>query len=207
VKTPAKRDTIQAAAQQLFLRSGLRRTSMDAIAAEANVSKQTIYRYFQSKEQLFVEVLNHLVAEGLQAEVRHLSPQAPLGRRDLEATLLRIAQVAIDAVLDSTYLALVRVLIAEGADFPELAGRFRASAIDRVGGQLRSLLRSPYLAEVIELPEGDAALRLFVAPLLSYELEGLLGDPANARSRAAAELPILVKLFVAAITKPITSEG
>ncbi len=48
------------AAIQLFLNQGYAATSMDRIAAHAGVTKQTVYRYFPSKEELFGAVLTQV---------------------------------------------------------------------------------------------------------------------------------------------------
>lgn len=50
------REQIMAGAQQAFATSGYRATSVPAIAAEAGVSVGLIYRYFASKEELFLSV-------------------------------------------------------------------------------------------------------------------------------------------------------
>lgn len=64
-----RRQRIMAEAAIHFLRDGFERTSIDRIAAGARVSKQTIYEYFRSKEDLFDQVvraeLRELPAEGL----------------------------------------------------------------------------------------------------------------------------------------------
>ena len=52
-KDPAKREAILAAAQVLFLGNGYEGSSMEAIAAEAGVSKLTLYSHFKDKEALF----------------------------------------------------------------------------------------------------------------------------------------------------------
>src|SRR5690348_1885857 len=52
-----KHDAIAAAALVLFARDGYERTSVDAIAAEAGVSKRTVYSHYGDKESLFVLVL------------------------------------------------------------------------------------------------------------------------------------------------------
>ena len=52
-KDPAKRKAILEAAETLFLRNGYDGSSMDAIAAEAGVSKLTVYSHFTDKETLF----------------------------------------------------------------------------------------------------------------------------------------------------------
>jgi AcrR family transcriptional regulator len=50
------RDRIMAGAQQAFATSGYRGTSVPAIARQAGVSVGLIYRYFSSKEELFLSV-------------------------------------------------------------------------------------------------------------------------------------------------------
>ena len=51
------RDRIFEAAKKLFYKSGIRGVSVDAIAAEANTTKVTLYRVFESKDELIVKVL------------------------------------------------------------------------------------------------------------------------------------------------------
>ena len=52
-------------AQRLFVESGFAGTSMDAIAAAAQVSKPTLYRYYQNKEALFADVLGDLTVRSV----------------------------------------------------------------------------------------------------------------------------------------------
>src|SRR5215472_9903200 len=57
-------ERLRAAAHRLFLRQGYQATSIDAILVEAGISsKETLYRYYSSKEALFVDVLSHLTME------------------------------------------------------------------------------------------------------------------------------------------------
>lgn len=57
VKTQAKRESIVAAAAQVFREAGFEGASMAEIATRAGGSKATLYGYFTSKEELFVEVM------------------------------------------------------------------------------------------------------------------------------------------------------
>ena len=51
------RETILRTARKLFGRDGLKKTTMDSIAATAHIGKGTIYHYYDSKEQLFCDIL------------------------------------------------------------------------------------------------------------------------------------------------------
>ncbi len=44
-------------AEELFCKLGYKAVSMDEIAAAAGISKMTIYKYFSSKEDLFIKVV------------------------------------------------------------------------------------------------------------------------------------------------------
>jgi len=55
--SPGKRAVILEAAKKVFLEVGFGAASMDAIANEAKVSKQTVYNHFGSKEELFAAMV------------------------------------------------------------------------------------------------------------------------------------------------------
>jgi AcrR family transcriptional regulator len=52
----ARQEAILKVAQKIFLSKGLEQTTIDDIAAKAELSKGTIYLYFQSKEDLYISV-------------------------------------------------------------------------------------------------------------------------------------------------------
>src|SRR5580704_9434914 len=62
-RSDRKRRVILEAATARFLRSGYAGTSMDEIAADAAVSKQTVYKHFDDKERLFREIVAVTVDE------------------------------------------------------------------------------------------------------------------------------------------------
>ncbi len=57
VKTEAKRESILAAASEVFLEAGFEGASMAEIATRVGGSKATLYSYFSSKEELFVAAM------------------------------------------------------------------------------------------------------------------------------------------------------
>jgi AcrR family transcriptional regulator len=56
VEPEEQRATILAAAAACFSRKGYHRTTMDEIVAESGLSKGTLYWYFESKQDLFLEM-------------------------------------------------------------------------------------------------------------------------------------------------------
>ncbi|MEO8746352.1 MAG: TetR/AcrR family transcriptional regulator [Rhodanobacter sp.] len=68
-KDMEKRAAILVAAKALFIRNAFAGTSMDAIAAEAGVSKLTVYSHFGDKDNLFREVIRSRIQDLLPAEI------------------------------------------------------------------------------------------------------------------------------------------
>ncbi len=73
-----RRQSILQAAREVFLEKGFSRATMDDVAERAEVSKGTLYLYFESKETL----LAHLLLEGLDSLYSYLeeafAPDRPL---------------------------------------------------------------------------------------------------------------------------------
>ena len=77
-----KSELILQMARKLFARYGLKKTSMDDIAAEAKIGKATIYYYFKSKQEIFKTVVDHewtiLINAIREAISKEISPQRKL---------------------------------------------------------------------------------------------------------------------------------
>ena len=78
-KDMEKRAAILAAAKALFIRNAFAGTSMDAIAADAGVSKLTVYSHFGDKDNLFREVIRARIQDLLPEETYNYDPQADIG--------------------------------------------------------------------------------------------------------------------------------
>lgn len=110
----AKRDGIVDAAQRLFLRQGYSGTSMDAIAAEAGVAKQTVYNHFGTKEDLFIAIIRSRCVHMTQLLGDGAEDGAP------GEVLRRFAYRYFDMLLSDEAIALNRTLMAEIPRMPEL---------------------------------------------------------------------------------------
>jgi len=68
-------DRILAAADRLFYRQGIRAVGVDAVAAEAEVSKRTLYNYYATKDDL--------IAAYLVARFKHIAPSDAPAREQI----------------------------------------------------------------------------------------------------------------------------
>ncbi len=68
-KSEAKRAAILAAAAAQFLEKGFGGSSMDSIATEASVSKQTVYAHFGGKAQLFGAIIRQCKLQGRASSI------------------------------------------------------------------------------------------------------------------------------------------
>ena len=91
-----RRDGILNAAGETFIRYGFRKTSMDDVARAAGLSRQSLYAYFPTKEALFGDMVEHLVAATREA------CRAALAREnvELEARLVDSFDAMYGSALD-----------------------------------------------------------------------------------------------------------
>src|SRR5579864_7033866 len=122
----ASSSAIRDASATLFLEKGYQGTSMDDIAAAAQVSKQTIYTHFANKEELFADlVLGN--ADRVEGFIAGLSVGP-----DVEQGLARIARDYVRFVSRPDVLRLRRLVIAEAGRFPALARAYYERVPQRV---------------------------------------------------------------------------
>ena len=114
--TDRKREAIVQAAIAEFRANGFEVTSMDKIAALAEVSKRTVYNHFPSKEELFSEILQQLWISSADRLDMTYHPERPL-RDQLQELLVAKMQM----LADSNFLDLARVAIAATIHSPERA--------------------------------------------------------------------------------------
>jgi AcrR family transcriptional regulator len=145
-----KRDRILDAAQSLFVRYGVKRTSIDDVAREAGIAKGTVYLSFKSKAELFAAIADRLCANTL-ADVQRIA---------LETTPLTTRLVAI---LDR-YIGATHRLVAQSPHIAELTASkdaLSAAAFDALDRRIRSLLSA--LLDEAGITRNEAADMLLAA--------------------------------------------
>ncbi|AUG39390.1 TetR family transcriptional regulator [Pseudomonas chlororaphis] len=136
-KDLAKRQAILEAAKTLFLSNGYASTSMDAVAAEAGVSKLTVYSHFNDKETLFSSAVMAKCEEQLPTLIFELPAGMPI-----ESVLLNIARGFHLLINSEESLNLHRLMLALGSQDPKLSQIFfEAGPLRMLQGMERLLAR------------------------------------------------------------------
>ena len=103
-----KRAQILEAAVSLFQERGFHATSMDDISALAQVSKRTLYKYFESKETLFEAILVEINGRISELLAVTYDPARPI-----EEQLRDLAWAEANLMMSPDFIATCRMLIAE----------------------------------------------------------------------------------------------
>ena len=114
--TDRKREAIVLAAIAEFRDTGFEVTSMDRIAARAEVSKRTVYNHFPSKEELFAEILQRL-----WCRIGELPDSLYRPGMTLRDQLRGMLQAKMKTLSDPNCLDLARVALGATIHSPERA--------------------------------------------------------------------------------------
>lgn len=135
-KDLAKRAAILEAAERMFLQQGYEGVSMDQIAAEAGVSKLTVYSHFGDKDTLFTEAAARYCEQQMPDSVFEPSPDTPLRER-----LLTVAEAFFAMVSSPEAVAGHRLLCTPQMVEKRLPQRFWKGGPERVQGAFAAMLR------------------------------------------------------------------
>ena len=135
-KDLAKRASILEAAGRMFLQQGYERVSMDQIAAEAGVSKLTVYSHFGDKDTLFSEAAARYCEQQMPDAVFEPSPGTPVRDR-----LLALADAFLTMVCSPEAIAGHRLLCTPQMVDKRLPQRFWKGGPERVQTAFAAMLR------------------------------------------------------------------
>ncbi len=137
-KTAQTRRAVAGAALELFTERGYRGTRISDVASRAGVAKGTVYLHFADKQALFAGVISDV----LDARVTALRAAQPDDGESLRDFLSRVVTPLLTAVEGSPWLGLIRLVMTEGRESPEVATIYRRRVLDPVAEQIRTWGRS-----------------------------------------------------------------
>jgi AcrR family transcriptional regulator len=158
VRTPSKEahEKVLNAALRLISERGVERTSMDAIASEAGVSKATVYKHWQNKDALLIEVIGNLSEK---------FPDFDSGdvKADLRSLLRHLAKARKREELGRIWPRVIGYAVAN----PEFAKALQEFSFEPRRKQISRLLkRGAKSGELRSGIDSDEAMDLLIGPIM-----------------------------------------
>ncbi len=174
----AKRLSILEAATDVFFREGFAGANIDMIAAEAGVSRQTIYNHHGDKENLFVAVVR-MLTEQLNSGFFDTLSTFPDHPADLEKELIDFAfNLNLNCICNSSGKYFRKLIETEGQRYPELFAAWRTDGPGKVWAVLAAHLARLAHAGYLDIDDPDVAARQFLALInADLRISMALGDP------------------------------
>jgi AcrR family transcriptional regulator len=158
----ARPQELRAAALSLFVEKGFAATRLDEVAARAGVSKGTLYLYFDSKEALFLSVIQEGILPALDQgrEVLALNAENPV-------VALRTYLYGWWTMIGDTDLAGVpKLMMSEARNFPEIAQYYLDEVIQPARLLLQEILERGVELGVFRPVDPATVTHILMSPLL-----------------------------------------
>ena len=121
LKPKAKEQEVLDVATEYFLQHGYRGASINAMARSSGISKESIYRYFSSKQQLFEAVIGRELIE-YRRSLHRLD--ATLRSMELRSALIVVAETILAIITTDRTQALRRLIFDEATRSPEVGQHY-----------------------------------------------------------------------------------
>src|SRR6478736_8022357 len=131
-----RRQAIIAAAMDEFIARGFAATRLDDIAKRAGVAKGTIYLHFKDKEALFEE----LIRTAIVPLVGRLVAPPPVAGASVRDMVEGFARTFIHEVTTTRRGDIVRLIVAEGPRFPDIADFYYREVVSKGLAGMRAVI-------------------------------------------------------------------
>jgi AcrR family transcriptional regulator len=193
-----RRSAILAVALDVFYENGFNAARMDDIATRAELSKGTLYLYFDTKDALFKALIDSLAIPNL-GEIEKIAAAAPSVIDALDG----LAMYAPNMIRHSNMPRLMKVLIGDSQNFPAIIVDYRVRILDRLIGALTLLLKNGKLRGEIETDDPALLARLLIAPIA---FSGIWQAVFGGASEATVDLERLFQMHIKIMIKALTPQ-
>lgn len=166
---------ITAAALAVFADRGFAAARLDDIAARAGLSKAALYRYFETKTDLFRAVVTERAAPNLDA-MAELAARPGLPFAELAPAVLARLAVVLGA---PEVRKVAKMVIGESGNFPELAEVWHEAVVSRAVGLLMGLIARGQASGEVRPGEPRLLAMSWVGPMLMGALWREVIEPAG----------------------------
>lgn len=160
-RTADRRQAIIEAAFDTFIEQGFAATRLDDVAKRAGVAKGTIYLHFKDKQALFEELVRSAI---VPLASRLTAPPPATG--SIRAVLENFADNFVREVTTTRRGAIVRLVIAEGPRFPDIADFYYREVVSRGLAGMRALIDLGIARGEIRQPGLRDCPQIVIAPAM-----------------------------------------
>ena len=176
------RAVILEAARGEFASSGYAATNMESVARRAGVSTKTLYRLIPNKASLF----EAMITDRMNRFASAVRLKACDGT-DIEAALREALLACGELILDREVIALLRMMLSENEQFPEIAETFYQKAIRRTESTLANWLKAQAERGLIEIDNPTEAAGMLLGMLAFQPQRAVMFGHAPAPGRKELE--------------------
>ncbi|WP_374335351.1 TetR/AcrR family transcriptional regulator [Leeia sp.] len=181
----ARPGEIMDAALAVFIEKGYAGTKMEDIARQAGVTKGTPYLYFQNKEELFREIIKSAIQPRLDEVQSYIDASAD---HSLQQQLQNIADHWRQTVLETPRSGILKLMMAEAGNFPDVAAYYDTHVIQRFHQQLIHLLETGMARDEIRRLDPVYAAHIIIAPMLYSVMHKHCFAQQNQQTRLDSQL-------------------
>ena len=158
-----KRDFILCSAARVFYRDGFQGASIDLIASEAGVSRQTIYNHYRDKEALLAAVIEDSL-DRMNASLFAVLSTFPQTGEDMEKNLVAFAiRMSRNCVYDPSGTFLRKLMQSNDGDLPFAGNICSSKGPAQTVPAIAACLSRLALAGHLNIKDPDIAARHFLA--------------------------------------------
>lgn len=164
-------DLVQAAGR-VFLEHGYDGASMELVAAQAGVTRKTIYNHFSGKDALFAAV-----AISLCQQVVTAFDDVGQHSGTIEERLVGFCKAIIGLLISAPGLEIYRLIVGIVRRFPDLAKTLRDSAEEAITAALTRHLDEEVASGALEIPDTRRAAFILIGVATGVVQRAMLGEP------------------------------
>jgi AcrR family transcriptional regulator len=158
----ARPEEIISAALEVFADRGFAATKLEDVARRAGVTKGTIYLYFENKEALFKALIRQTIVPVI-AQGEELAKSFTGSARDLFERLVREYWRLVG---ETALVGIPKLMMAEAANFPELARFYYEEVVTRGHRLMAGVLERGIKAGEFRRVNVMVAAKLAMSPLM-----------------------------------------
>lgn len=201
-----RRTQILQAALTVFLQKGYLEATIQDIAQEAGISSAAIYLYFDSKEDLFLSLIESLSFQDVLEEINSvLEHKEEIEFEDVRQALIKAAEAFLDTHHPNAEV--IRLFIAEGRRFPEIGISYCQRLVAPVESLLERYIENQIRRGIFREIDPKLAVHAFFGIFLNFVVtQDLLHGKHCLSFPSEDRVPKLVDLYLNGILPRTANE-